>query len=340
MRKEKQHLNPVIRAVVADPETPGIFVIDEVEAPVAADSEAVVKVKTFSLNGGEVRNAFLSGKKLRPGWDFAGVVEKAAADGSGPPPGARVVGLVPSGAWSERVAAPTAFLTELPDSVSFAEAACLPVAGLTALYGIEKGGALQGKSVLVTGASGGVGRFACQLAVRAGASVTARIRKPDTIESLRSEGVKNVVVGDDPEPASSYGPFDLILESVGGSSLSSSLSLLATGGTCVLCGNASNQPTVFEAREFYTKGNTHLYGLFLYDELRHHPVSSDLRRLAELVAEGSLRPPIHLEAAWSNISDIARRLMERSIWGKAVMHLEYESPQQERDDDGSPEESG
>ena len=89
----------------------------------------------------------------RPGWDFAGVVEGGAADGSGPPPGTRVVGLLPSGAWAERVRAAGDWLAPLPDGVSDAQAACLPVAGLTALHALRQGGLLLGRKVLIDGAT-------------------------------------------------------------------------------------------------------------------------------------------------------------------------------------------
>jgi NADPH:quinone reductase len=89
---------------------------------------------------------------FNPGWDLAGTIERAAADGTGPQASARVVGLLASGAWAELVAVPTNSLAELPEGVSFELAATLPVAGLTALYALEKGGGLVGRSVLVTGA--------------------------------------------------------------------------------------------------------------------------------------------------------------------------------------------
>jgi NADPH2:quinone reductase len=153
-----------MQAVIVDPEAPARLGLGEVEEPEPVPSEALVRVSAISLNRGEVRRSQAAEAGFRPGWDLAGTVERAAADGSGPSEGARVVGLLPSGAWAERVAVPPDSLTELPENVSFEQAATLPVAGLTALYALEKGGGLVEKSVLVTGASGGVGLFALELA--------------------------------------------------------------------------------------------------------------------------------------------------------------------------------
>src|SRR5207302_8531503 len=101
----------------------------------------------------------------RPGWDIAGVVAEAAADGSGPKRGTRVVGLVASGAWAERAAVGTQMLADLPDEVSYEAASTLPVAGLTARKAVEMS-VIDGHRVAITGAAGGVGRFAVQLAAQ------------------------------------------------------------------------------------------------------------------------------------------------------------------------------
>src|SRR5438552_3764589 len=122
------------KAIVIDPNAPGRFIIRDCPDPLPLHNQAVVRVHAFSLNRGEVRYSMTAPAGRRPGWDLAGVVEHAAADGTGPKAGARVAGILNVGAWAQRVVVPTDALAELPENVSFTDAATLPVAGLTALY--------------------------------------------------------------------------------------------------------------------------------------------------------------------------------------------------------------
>lgn len=310
-----------MRAVVVDPQVPGRLALDEVDCPTPLPSEALVGVAAISLNRGEVRRTTTADAGWQPGWDLAGVVETGAADGSGPPSGARVVGFVRSGAWAERVAVPTHALAELPASVSFVQAATLPVAGLTALYALARGGSLLGRSVLITGASGGVGHFACQLARHAGAQVVAHVRRTELVDFVKEAGAQEVVVGEDLSPADKYGPYDLIVESVGGSTLSIALGLLAPDGVCVLFGTSAGSEVTFNASRFYSTGGSSLYGFILFHELEREPASVGLERLVKLVAQGHLRPHIDLEAHWTQVADIAQQLLERRFVGKAVLHV-------------------
>src|SRR5689334_13235425 len=185
------------RAVVVDPAAPGRLTIASVPDPTPDRSEAVVRVRAISLNRGEVRRAGMAAAGWRPGWDLAGVVERAASDGSGPPAGARVVGMLGEGAWAQRGVVPTHALAELPEKVTFSQAATLPVAGLTALYALAKRGSLLARRVLVTGATGGVGDFAVQLARLGGAHVTASVRRAEQGAMIRQAGAHEIVVGDE-----------------------------------------------------------------------------------------------------------------------------------------------
>ena len=156
-------------AVVVDPTAAGRLVIRQVPTPQVYPSQLLVRVKAISLNRGEVRMSQNAAAGHRPGWDFAGVVERSAANGAGPAVGARVVGMLRAGSWAQLIAAPTDAVAELPANVTFAQAATLPVAGLTALHSLHKGGLLLNKSVLITGPTGGTGDFACQFARLGGA---------------------------------------------------------------------------------------------------------------------------------------------------------------------------
>ena len=181
---------PTTRAVVVDPATSEHLVIREFPYPQPLPSQAVVKVHAISLNRGEVRYSMTAPAGRRPGWDFAGVVEKAAADGTGPKAGTRVVGMLNVASWAEYIAAPTNAVAEIPENVSFAQASTLPVAGLTALHSLYKGGFLLHRPILITGATGGTGDFACQLARLAGTIVVplcgAKIAKLSSARTARS----------------------------------------------------------------------------------------------------------------------------------------------------------
>jgi NADPH2:quinone reductase len=309
-----------MRAVVVDPEGPGLAV-GPVEAPVPGPAEALVRVAAISLNPGELRNrARFSRPGWRPGRDFAGTVEQAAADGSGPPVGTRVVGLVDGGTFAEQVAVRTDSLAVLPDAVSFAQAATLPVAGLTALLALERGGLLLARPVLITGASGGVGHLACQLARAAGARAVASVRAPDRAAIAEAAGAHAVVVGD-LEGARADGPYHLILDSVGADTLPPALTLLAPGGTCVTFGASAGSEAAVNVNRFFLTGGTTLYGFYLFHELARDPAGAGLARLAALVADGRLRPHIAVEAPWTEIATRAQQLLDRDVPGKIVLHV-------------------
>ncbi len=149
-----------MRALVADSSAPGRIALQDVPEPVAAPGEVLVDVRAFSINRGEMRMLGTAKDGWRPGWDFAGILRSGVEHGLRA--GARVVGIRRGGSWAEQVAVHEGWIAELPDGVSFARGATLPTAGLAALRMLRMGPSILGRRVLVTGATGGVGRFAIQ----------------------------------------------------------------------------------------------------------------------------------------------------------------------------------
>jgi NADPH:quinone reductase len=205
--------------------------------------------------------------------------------------------------------------------VSFEQASTLPVAGLTALYALEEGGNLLGRSVLVTGASGGAGQFGLQLARVAGARVVGLVRREEHAGFAEEDGAYEVVVDETGEAAGEQGPYHLIIESVGGEVLGNALSMLAPGGTCVSFGTSASAEVEFDARALYLTGGAKLYGFILFHEVLARPASGGLDRLARMVADGKLKPRIEVEAPWTEVGEVARRLIERGYTGKAVLQV-------------------
>lgn len=308
-----------MKAVMADRD--GLH-IEEVDDPVPSEHEAIVAVEAISLNPGEIKRTVNLSGSSRIGWDLAGRVETSARDGSGPAAGSRVVGILRTGAWAQRVAVPTTALAELPDDVSAVSAVTLPVAGLTALFAVERGGSLIGRRVLITGATGGVGIFAVQLAKVAGADVVATVRRSETSDLLSSLGADEVIVSQDGSEAAAHGPYDLIVDAVGGTGAGELISALAERGHYAVFGSAGGAEVTLSVRDLYSGGrSTSIDGVNVFSELARVPAGRVLERLLRLVAAGRIVPHIEVDEEWTRISDVAQMLMTRSIAGKAVLRV-------------------
>ncbi|MDR3574460.1 MAG: zinc-binding dehydrogenase [Anaerolineaceae bacterium] len=308
-----------MKAILTDPQSEAHLILSEVDQPAPTPSQALVRVAAVSLNRGEVRSALAARERYVPGWDLAGTVVQTAADGSGPQAGARVVGFLRAGAWAEMAAVSTDFLAELPPQVTFSQAATLPVAGLTALYVLQKGGSLLARTVLATGASGGVGIFVVELAAFSGAKVVALIHNPANKALVEKAGAWQVVVGEDASVAAPFGPYHFIADAVGGPVLAGAFGLLAPRGVCINYGAVITPEVTFSSPVFFRIPGARYSGFLLFNELVEETAASGLKRLLGLVAEGHLHPHIAVEASWNQAAVIARRLMERDFPGKAVL---------------------
>jgi NADPH:quinone reductase len=302
-----------MRAAVADRSAPDGIRLADVAEPVATESEVLIDVRHVSLNHGDLNDA--KSGRVPPGGvlgsDVSGVVSEPTGNGDGPAVGTRVVALA-AGAFAERIAVDHSSLAEVPTECDLGEAASLPVAGLAALRALRAAAARHAKRVLVTGASGGVGRFAVQFAARGGAHVIASVGAPERGEGLVELGAEEVTVGLEGIVANEV---DAVIDTVGGPQLVAAWRLLAPGGSLQSVGWTSGEPASFPP--YATVGPAKTLSSFLNTP----PYKADLEILIRLLREGVLTPQIGWRGRFEQLPDAAAALSDRRVDGKAVLDL-------------------
>jgi NADPH:quinone reductase-like Zn-dependent oxidoreductase len=286
----------------------------DVAEPEAADGEIIIGVEAFSVNRGELFLLADPRPNWRPGQDVAGTVLQSAQ--GAPPAGTRVVGLADWEGWAEQVAVPASRVAALPDGVSTTTAAALPIAGITALRVLRRAGSMLGQRLLITGASGGVGHFATELAASAGAEVTAVTSSQERGARLAELGAASVVH----EVEDAEGRFDVVFETVAGEVFTAALRKVKPDGKMFWFGQASRQPITVP---FGTAMASHgvCIEVFSYHYTRAAR-DDDLATLVRLVSEGRLHVEVGREASWEHTSQVLADLKDRKIRGKAVLTLD------------------
>src|SRR3954470_21553678 len=303
-----------MRAIVATAEGPSWTERREVPPPAPAANEALIAVRAFAVNRGE-----LTLVRRRDGWqprqDVAGEVVQPAAGGTGRQAGERVAGLAEWHGWAEQTVVPSHRLAALPADVDFERAAALPMAGTTAANLVRGGGPLLGARVLITGASGGVGHLAVQLAALGGAHVCA-VARAERADALRRFGAHEVVA----DPSETEGPFELVLESAGGASLDAALARVAPGGTVLLFGNSSREPSTIDFTAMFGHEEATVRSYF---SARHEADAGRLlAMLLDLLAAGRLEVEVGFRASWDRLDEAMDGLSERRFAGKAVLTVD------------------
>ncbi|RSN09533.1 alcohol dehydrogenase [Nonomuraea sp. WAC 01424] len=308
-----------MRTLIVDRSVPGGLRVAEAPEPVPTPGQALIRVTATSLNFGEVRHGIDSAPEGAVlGWDAAGVVVRAAADGSGPAVGTSVVTLGENGGWAELRAVRTDWIGVVPEGADPGAISTIPVAGATALRALDRVGPLLGRRVLVTGATGGVGRYAVQLARLGGAYVIAATGDPARHgDGLRALGAHEVVES----PAQSGGRLDGVLDMLGGAPLVEAFDQLGEGGLLVAVGHSTGEGESFPFGALFGGADRHDRSLVTFLLLCCDGLHRDLTWLAGQVAGGTLSPEIAWRGGWDDAAEAVTALLERRLHGKAVLDL-------------------
>ncbi|MEU5698064.1 NAD(P)-dependent alcohol dehydrogenase [Streptomyces aurantiacus] len=304
---------------------PEVLYTDRVPRPEPAPGEVLVRVRAFSVNGGELaarsgRVRLLTGRKFpqRIGVDFTGEVAALGTGATGVAVGDRVWGIVGRtgfGSAAEYVTVRAGRLGRVPDGLDLVTAAALPVA-TTAITALRDKAALRpGERLLVRGAAGGVGNAAVQLGHAWGAEVTALARSAN-LDFVRTLGARHVIDHRTVTPAE-LGRFDVVLDTAG-SDLRAFRRLLAPGGRMVtiafdLTRSAASLGYI-AASALYGRGRVRFFsgnpGRALFDDL------------ARQVTEGRLRPAVDTVFALEETAAAHRALEAGGVRGKYVVRVD------------------
>ncbi len=307
-----------MRALLVDHSAPSGLRLGETADPEPAPHQVLVRVTATSLNYGEVAHRTEAPEGTVLGWDAAGVVERPAADGSGPAAGTPVVTLGADGGWAELRAVDTTMLGVPPTGADPGAISTIPVAGGSALRALRRIGDTLGRRILITGATGGVGRYAVQLARLGGAHVIASTGDPAAHgDGLRTLGAHQVVK----DPTEIDEPVHGVVDNVGGPQLVAAYDKLAAHGTLVSVGHVTGQPETFPFGALYGNEGRHDRSIVTFYLLDGADIGPDLGWLAQRVAAGDLDPRITWRGGWDRAEEAVTALLDRRLHGKAVLDI-------------------
>ncbi len=290
----------------------------EMPAPTPKANEVLIEVKAFSINplDWKVRAGYMAavfGDKfpMLIGSDLAGVVREVGKDVSNYQPGNEVYGMVnlfggQPGSYAEYIALPANQISAKPTTLNFAEAAAVPSCGLTALQGMLNQAALvAGETVLINGASGGVGVFAVQIAKILGATVTA-VCGPTNVDLVRGLGADTVLDYTKTDVLAEGGQFDLVFDAVGKWPFPDAKKLLTEDGRFLTTDPSPDNTALAETEEQLLLVNV-------------SPNRHDLTLLALWINGRQLKPVIDSTFAMADIQAAHQRSESGKAAGKIVV---------------------
>jgi NADPH:quinone reductase-like Zn-dependent oxidoreductase len=277
-----------------------VFQVEDIGVPEVGPGEVLVQIRATPISGDAwhltrglpyVARPILGLRRPKnrvPGLDFAGTVVKVGSGVTTVTEGDDVFGWC-DGALAEFAAVPEAQLTRKPSNLRLEEAALVPIASFTAIQGIrDKGRVGHGQKVLITGASGGVGTYAVQLAKHYGAEVTA-VAREDKFDLVRSLGADHVIDYKTQSLTSTGQRYDVLIDLYGNPKFADIARVMRPGGTLVLIGGTGGRWFMGVDRWLRAPFVAMFRG-FRARPLVHKDRHADLMTMKDLIETGQVRP--------------------------------------------------
>jgi NADPH2:quinone reductase len=313
---------------------PGAIVIEEIEPPVPAAGEAVVRVKAAALNFLDTlitrgKYQFKPELPFSPAAEIAGVVDAVADGVTEVKVGQRVCGYIGWNGAREQVAVPAKLMIPIPDGVTDAAAAGVSVTYGTAMHGLkDRGGLKVGESVAVLGASGGAGLAAVEVAKLMGARVIAVASSPEKLAVCRDHGADDLLDYAATDLKAGLRELtggkgvDVIYDCVGGDHTEAALRAIAWGGRLLVIGFAAGAIPKIPLNLYLLK-NASAVGVFWGEMIMREPAQhrANMIEVLDWVAQGRLKPHVHATYPLTRIGEAIDALDKRRVTGKLIVEI-------------------
>jgi NADPH:quinone reductase-like Zn-dependent oxidoreductase len=320
-----------MKAIVTDRYgPPDVLTYRDVDAPTMGDDDVLVRVHAASVNpldwyfttGTPYLLRLVAGvrrpKRAIRGADMAGRVESVGANVTAFSPGDAVFGSTGS-SFAEYVSVPENDLAHVPSAMSLEDAAAVPVAAITALQGLRDHARLKaGQTVLINGASGGVGTFAVQIAKALGAEVTG-VCSTRNVEMVRLLGADHVVDYTEHDFAADDRRYDVMLDNIGNRTLSDCRRVLTPKGTYVVVGAPKKGKLLGPVKRLIAAKVRFMFASQRSVSFTAKETKKELLALVELVDSGQLRSVIDRRYPLSDVADAVRYQAEGHARGKIII---------------------
>ena len=303
--------------------------VGEVPNPVAGPNELLVRVERISIEGGDLmfRQFGIGGPGGVLGYAASGEVIAVGDEVEGFSIGQKVATFADTGSHATLRAAPASTCFAIPDGLDLATAAAIPVAGGTAERAMELANVSEGDTVLVTGAPGGLGIAAVQLAARRGARVIATGTTAATLEQTRDYGATDVIVVSQNKSASEQvrellggNAVTVLIDTVGGAAMADAFETMADRGRVVLLGGFGGLDQQIDAGQLLLR-QLMVTGCLFGGEMGEPQNYAMIVELLQSASKGALRVPIDRTFPFDEIDAAHARAEERGRFGRVIVTL-------------------